>query len=587
MPDLRDRVATVTVRLDGEALDERYAQRLVEVRVDDHRYLPDAFLIRINDPRPFSHTVDTEATPLKVGAKVEVAVSAPGSQDERILIRGAIVALEPEFGSQIVLAARGYDLSHGLNRARQTRTFEQMSVADIVQKVADDHGLQADVSASEASQQLEFWQQNEETDLALLWRLARRAGAEVVVDDETLHFRDEPPAEPPLELEWGGASGAGAGALHAFRPRVTGAQQVGKVEVGGWDPKAKQLFVGDGRVGTLSTKAGLSRDDVMGRFADAADAKLRISDRPTASQTEAAAIASSVATQLADGYLEAEGTADGNPGLRAGRAGKISGVGPEFNGTYVASTTTHVLRGTRGYATIFRVTGRQERSLVDLVTARDRREWGQGVVVGLVTNTNDPDGLGRVRVKFPALGGQTESAWARVVGPGAGDARGLLWTPATDDEVLVAFEHDDVRFPYVLGALWNGKARPGALVTDDNSLAITSAQRIVVESKKDFTTTVTEGAVLVETKGSSGGVTHRTAAGGEYLVDSGDRVTIKGAQAVAIEGQTDLSIKGTTMTIEAQTLTIKAQQLTVQGQGQLSLTSSGVVQVSGSTIMLG
>ena len=35
-------------------------------------------------------------------------------------------------------------------------------------------------------------------------------------------------------------------------------------------------------------------------------------------------------------------------------------------------------------------------------------------MVGLVTNNNDPDATGRVRVKYPSLSDTEESAWARV-----------------------------------------------------------------------------------------------------------------------------------------------------------------------------
>jgi uncharacterized protein involved in type VI secretion and phage assembly len=83
-----------------------------------------------------------------------------------------------------------------------------------------------------------------------------------------------------------------------------------------------------------------------------------------------------------------------------------------------------------------------------------------GPAVGVVTNNQDPDGLGRVKVKFPWLGAEDESHWARVVSPMAGKERGAYFLPEVDDEVLVAFEHGDLRFPYVLGALWNGKDGP-------------------------------------------------------------------------------------------------------------------------------
>jgi uncharacterized protein involved in type VI secretion and phage assembly len=83
-----------------------------------------------------------------------------------------------------------------------------------------------------------------------------------------------------------------------------------------------------------------------------------------------------------------------------------------------------------------------------------------GVVVGIVTNNQDPEGYARVRVKFPWLDEDSESAWARIVSFMAGDDRGAVFLPEVGDEVLVAFEHGDPRFPYVLGALYNGKDAP-------------------------------------------------------------------------------------------------------------------------------
>jgi uncharacterized protein involved in type VI secretion and phage assembly len=85
-----------------------------------------------------------------------------------------------------------------------------------------------------------------------------------------------------------------------------------------------------------------------------------------------------------------------------------------------------------------------------------------GVVIGVVTNNQDDEGLGRVKVRFPWLSETDESQWARIAAPMAGKARGIYFLPEVDDEVLVAFEHGDVRFPYVLGALWNGQEAPPA-----------------------------------------------------------------------------------------------------------------------------
>ncbi|MEA3008362.1 MAG: hypothetical protein QOJ91_54 [Sphingomonadales bacterium] len=83
-----------------------------------------------------------------------------------------------------------------------------------------------------------------------------------------------------------------------------------------------------------------------------------------------------------------------------------------------------------------------------------------GVMTAVVTQNQDPDGLGRVKLRLAAAGEGDETDWARIVAPVAGAARGTFFLPEVGDEVLVAFDHGDIRFPYVLGALWSRFNRP-------------------------------------------------------------------------------------------------------------------------------
>lgn len=92
--------------------------------------------------------------------------------------------------------------------------------------------------------------------------------------------------------------------------------------------------------------------------------------------------------------------------------------------------------------------------------------WGgrwYGVLPALVTDIQDPDNQGRVKVTLPwapdAQGARYE-AWARLATLMGGADRGTWFVPDVDDEVLVAFEHGDPRRPYVLGGLWNGRDAP-------------------------------------------------------------------------------------------------------------------------------
>ncbi|PJF40819.1 MAG: phage tail protein [Chloroflexi bacterium] len=102
-----------------------------------------------------------------------------------------------------------------------------------------------------------------------------------------------------------------------------------------------------------------------------------------------------------------------------------------------------------------------DRDVLDnLFSAPEDRSRFYGVTVGLVTNNKDEAGMGRVKVKFPWLSDEDESFWARIAVPMAGKQMGTYFLPEVNDEVLVAFEHGRVEYPYIIGALWNGKDKP-------------------------------------------------------------------------------------------------------------------------------
>jgi phage baseplate assembly protein V len=90
-----------------------------------------------------------------------------------------------------------------------------------------------------------------------------------------------------------------------------------------------------------------------------------------------------------------------------------------------------------------------------------RREARYGVYRAVVTDNDDPESRGRVKVRHGE-----EEAWAELATLMAGDGYGTWFQPQPDDEVLVAFEAGDARQPYVVGALWGKGDRPPE--TDEN-----------------------------------------------------------------------------------------------------------------------
>ena len=93
----------------------------------------------------------------------------------------------------------------------------------------------------------------------------------------------------------------------------------------------------------------------------------------------------------------------------------------------------------------------------------------RGAVVGIVTDVNDPEELGRVEIELPwYASGYRE--WARVSHLYAGPGYGSTWVPEVDGEVLVLFAHGDMRWPFVVGCLYSPVDQPPESRSDSSDV---------------------------------------------------------------------------------------------------------------------
>jgi uncharacterized protein involved in type VI secretion and phage assembly len=187
-----------------------------------------------------------------------------------------------------------------------------------------------------------------------------------------------------------------------------------------------------------------------------------------------------------------------------------------------------------------------------------------GIVIGLVTDLQDPENLGRVRVKFPHLADQP-SDWARLASPMAGKDRGLFMRPEVDDEVLVAFEHGDPRRPYIIGALWSKTDTPPA---DDGKPKENNWRFIKSRSGAIIKLNDTNGSETVEVIDKTGSlkiVLNSAKKKIQVTADSGDIEVKAGAGNIKIEAASNVEIKATgNMNLEASgTMTIKGATVNI------------------------
>jgi uncharacterized protein involved in type VI secretion and phage assembly len=177
-----------------------------------------------------------------------------------------------------------------------------------------------------------------------------------------------------------------------------------------------------------------------------------------------------------------------------------------------------------------------------------------GVYPAIVTNIVDSDNLGRIQVKFPALGADGDSvrAWATLLTPYADDDQGYEMLPAVDSQVAVAFEAGDLRRPYILGACWNGKeSLPESPDVANNKRLIKTRSGSLLEFDD------TDGAAKITLSTSSG---HKLLLddGGTQVVlthSNGSVITFNAGGQIEIQANATVEITASALNVHAATAT--------------------------------
>ena len=328
----------------------------------------------------------------------------------------------------------------GLVRSRAFRgfaTFEQQSPVEILQRVLSDFAVAVSFSVQGNLPGIGYEAQHNESSLDFVRRLMEREGMHFhFTDDGTMLVGNGNGVfgtGPSLPYLGHFADPGTAEAVSSFR--AGGSMSPERVTVRGWDYLRKETVVGE------ATSAGFG--DVVTFLRDAE------------SDAIAGARAETLLARERSSAALRTGTSN-SPGIRAGKRIAISGAEGAFNGSYVVTAVRHVVHPTDGCFAYGNEFTALPAGIPFQPAARTPVPRIKGTVSALVAQVDDPAGLYRVKVRFPWLPSEP-SNWARVAIPFVGAS---LFLPEVDDEVLVAFDHGDIRFPVVIGRLWNGEDKP-------------------------------------------------------------------------------------------------------------------------------
>lgn len=289
------------------------------------------------------------------------------------------------------------------------------------------------------------------------------------------------------------------------------------------------------------------------------------------------------------------------PSIKVGNTIELVGMGPVYNGVYFVKRVTHHMDGGSDYYNF--VEALPLESAKPPIIESDARSWRGDPICALVTNNNDEDSRGRVKVKFPfndSNGQPCESDWIHVAGPYAGRDRGFYFLPEIDDEVLVGFFQGDIDHPVVLGSLWNGvDLPPNGAHTQDNDKKIIytrSGHQLIFDD-----TSGNEKISIIDKTGNNSIVidssqnTITVTSDKDIVFKARENVTFEAGRDFSVEAKGKVSLKATSdLSAEGMNATIKAQaaakiegtaSLDAKG-GMVNVEGSGPTTVKGNPIML-
>lgn len=304
----------------------------------------------------------------------------------------------------------------------------------------------------------------------------------------------------------------------------------------------------------------------------------------------------------------------GQPDVKIASTAEIQGknifnFSDESYGQYIITSVNHHCDGQGNYSNDFTAIPASIKMPPVKLLAEPKIETQSAVV----TDNNDPDGLGRIRVKLNWMNGSEKTPWIRVVAGHAGGGKGMYIMPEVDEEVVCGFEGGIATKPYVLGSVYNGKAKntfankdndvkallqtksgtkiifndkDGSVLVEDkggNKMMIDGKGNISVSSGSSISLTCGESKIVMGNKGEIGIV-------GKEITIKGDKVTSIGSTSVVLQSENAVvavESVGNTVTVQGLDVSMSGtNSAMVSGNSKATLSATGMAVIEGAVVKL-
>lgn len=462
--------------LDGEPFLSRNSY---EVTLEQKTNAHDTFSIIVPDD-----ALDTyegfvmENSKKLLGKKISLSYWQYGSENQ--VFSGIVTGLknrkESGYGKLVIT---GHSPSILLENGRADRSFEQLSLSQIVKEIGVNYPQEGKIHAEEQElnvrRVLPYTVQSQESDFGFIQRLATRYGEYFYYNGKELIFGNK--AEPVLELSEGrelielefelGLKAQGFSGLAYDAEKGESIQHNAQEVQTEWKENAlqavavqasKQLFGNVPKSVFSGSEKSQELEEMLLKEKENRESLIWVRGRSRDSR------------------------------LKNGSRAKLTDINGRAMETYRIVEIRHYYNGDEYYNEFVGVSDVLHPPYQDSGAFPKSHEQ-----MGRVVENADPLGLGRVRVQMMwQEAGSEKTPWIRLLQPHSGSGKGFYFVPEIGEEVLVGFQGGNAEKPYVIGTQYNGKEKSGYADKENNIKAVhtRSGTKIILNDL--------EGSILIE-----------------------------------------------------------------------------------------
>ena len=427
-----------------------------------------------------------------LGKKISLSYWQYGSENQ--VFSGIVTGLknrkESGYGKLVIT---GHSPSILLENGRADRSFEQLSLSQIVKEIGVNYPQEGKIHAEEQElnvrRVLPYTVQSQESDFGFIQRLATRYGEYFYYNGKELIFGNK--AEPVLELSEGrelielefelGLKAQGFSGLAYDAEKGESIQHNAQEVQTEWKENAlqavavqasKQLFGNVPKSVFSGSEKSQELEEMLLKEKENRESLIWVRGRSRDSR------------------------------LKNGSRAKLTDINGRAMETYRIVEIRHYYNGDEYYNEFVGVSDVLHPPYQDSGAFPKSHEQ-----MGRVVENADPLGLGRVRVQMMwQEAGSEKTPWIRLLQPHSGSGKGFYFVPEIGEEVLVGFQGGNAEKPYVIGTQYNGKEKSGYADKENSIKAVhtRSGHKLVFTEDESILITDKSGnEILLDTKGSN------------------------------------------------------------------------------------